>query len=298
MGGKVLIPTAQHVKHLCAARLAADVCGVPTVLIARTDAESARLMTSDVDERDHEFIDRTQSRTTEGFYQLKDDGLNCSIKRAIAFAPYCDMIWMETATPDLNMARQFAEAVKRVYPNKMLAYNCSPSFNWAAKLPQNQLATFQRELGAMGYKFQFVTLAGFHANNFGMFELAHSYKRHGMAAYSELQQREFKAEPLGYTAVKHQREVGTGFFDDVATVVAGGRVSTRALVGSTEEAQFNTNATTSDLASKIPVTTTAPLTQQPRLHNARAFATQGGATHTAEVSQPTDNLDCFVHKLL
>lgn len=239
MGGKVLIPTAQHIRHLNAARLAADVCGVPTVLVARTDAESARLLTSDIDERDHPFIDREAGRTREGFFQLKDDGLNHSIMRAIQFAPHADLIWMETSTPDVALARKFAEAVRRVHPNQLLAYNCSPSFNWGAKLSVPEMEKFQREIGALGYKFQFITLAGFHVNNFGMFSLAKDYKERGMAAYNKLQQAEFDAEKEGYTAVKHQREVGAGFFDVVATTAAGGEVSTAALTGSTEEHQFH-----------------------------------------------------------
>jgi len=238
MGGKVLIPTAQHIRHLNAARLAADVCGVPTVLIARTDAESARLLTSDIDERDHPYIDRAAGRTREGFYILKDDGLNHSIARSIEFAPYCDVIWMETSTPDVKVAKQFAEAFKKVHPNKMLAYNCSPSFNWALNMSPKEMENFQKELGAMGYKYQFVTLAGFHMNNYGMFELAKGYKTRGMGAYNELQQKEFAAAAEGYTAVKHQREVGAGFFDAVAQTAAGGEVQTAALKGSTEQAQF------------------------------------------------------------
>jgi isocitrate lyase len=238
MGGKVLIPTAQHIRHLNSARLAADVCGVPTVLIARTDAESARLLTNDIDERDHEFIDYKADRTREGFFRLKDLGLEHSIKRAKAFAPYCDLIWMETSTPDVQVAKKFAEAVLSAYPTKMLAYNCSPSFNWAAKMSPAEMEKFQRELGAMGYKFQFITLAGFHVNNYGMFSLAKGYKSHGMAAYNQLQQQEFAAADIGYTAVKHQREVGAGFFDKVVNTAAGGEMSTGALHGSTEEGQF------------------------------------------------------------
>ncbi|WP_129793535.1 isocitrate lyase [Sphingosinicella sp. CPCC 101087] len=237
LGGKVLIPTQAHIRNLDAARLAADVCGVPTLLIARTDAESARLITSDVDERDHEFL--TGERTSEGFFRLKEGtGLDHCIKRGLAFAPHSDLLWWETSHPDLGEARAFAEAIQREYPGKLLAYNCSPSFNWAAKLDAATIARFQRELGAMGYKFQFVTLAGFHSLNLGMFELASGYRDHGMAAYSRLQQAEFSAEANGYTATRHQREVGTGYFDLVAQAVAGGEASTVALAESTETAQF------------------------------------------------------------
>jgi isocitrate lyase len=237
LGGKVLIPTQAHIRNLDAARLAADVCGVPTVLIARTDAESARLITSDVDERDHEFL--TGERTAEGFFRLKEGtGLDHCIKRGLAFAPHADLLWWETSHPDLDEARIFAEAIHREYPGKLLAYNCSPSFNWAAKLDEATIARFQRELGAMGYKFQFVTLAGFHSLNLGMFELASGYRDRGMAAYSGLQQAEFAAEANGYTATRHQREVGTGYFDLVAEAVAGGEASTVALASSTETAQF------------------------------------------------------------
>jgi isocitrate lyase len=239
LGGKVLIPTQAHIRNLDAARLAADVCGVPTILIARTDAESARLITSDVDERDHEFL--AGERTAEGFFRLKEGtGLAHCIKRGLAFAPHADLLWWETSHPDLEEARLFAEAVQREYPGKLMAYNCSPSFNWGAKLDPGTIAKFQRELGAMGYKFQFVTLAGFHALNLGMFELASGYRDRGMSAYCELQQAEFAAEAAGYTATRHQREVGTGYFDLVAQTVAGGAASTTALAESTESAQFIT----------------------------------------------------------
>jgi isocitrate lyase len=238
LGGKVLIPTAAHIRNLVAARLAADVMGAPTLIVARTDAESARLITSDIDERDRPFIEAGQ-RTPEGFFRLKEGtGLDHCIARAIAYAPYADLIWMETSHPDLEDARTFAEAVRARYPGKMLAYNCSPSFNWRAKLDPDTIARFQRELGEMGYKFQFVTLAGFHALNHGMFELASGYRDRGMAAYSELQQAEFAAEPNGYTATRHQREVGTGYFDQVAMTISGGQASTTAMSQSTETAQF------------------------------------------------------------
>nr|WP_295373884.1 isocitrate lyase [uncultured Sphingosinicella sp.] len=239
LGGKVLIPTQAHIRNLDAARLAADVCGVPTVLIARTDAESAKLITSDVDERDHEFL--TGERTLEGFFRLKDDtGVDHCIKRGIAFAEHADLLWWETSHPNLDDAKRFAEAVQKAHPGKMMAYNCSPSFNWEAKLDKDTIARFQRELGAMGYKFQFVTLAGFHQLNHGMFELARGYKDRGMAAYSELQQAEFASEASGYTATRHQREVGTGYFDLVAQTVSGGNASTTALAESTEADQFIT----------------------------------------------------------
>lgn len=237
LGGKVLIPTRAHIRNLDAARLAADVAGVPTIICARTDAESARLITSDVDERDREFL--TGERTPEGFFRLKDGtGVDHCIKRGLAFAEHADLLWWETSKPNLDDARRFAEAIKREYPNKMLAYNCSPSFNWEKNLDKDDIARFQREIGAMGYKFQFVTLAGFHQLNFGMFELARGYRTRGMAAYSELQQAEFAAEANGYTATRHQREVGTGYFDLVATTLAGGASSTTALAESTEADQF------------------------------------------------------------
>ncbi len=237
MGGKVLIPTAAHERNLIAARLAADVCGVPTFVVARTDAESAKLITSDVDERDREFI--TGERTAEGFFRLRDgSGLAHCIKRGLSFAKLADLVWWETSTPNLAEAREFAEAVHKVFPGKMLAYNCSPSFNWEAKIDKATIAKFQRELGAMGYKYQFVTLAGFHSINHGMFELARAYKSEGMAAYSRLQQAEFASEKDGYTATRHQREVGTGYFDLVSTTITSGQSSTTALADSTEAAQF------------------------------------------------------------
>ncbi len=237
MGGKVLLPTAQGIRNLISARLAADVLGVPTVLVARTDANGANLITSDVDPMDHEFM--TGERTLEGFFRVRA-GLDQAISRGLSYAPYADVVWCETSEPNIEEARAFAEAIHAEYPGKLLAYNCSPSFNWEAKLSQEEIATFQEQLGEMGYKFQFVTLAGFHALNYSMFELARDYKERGMAAYSELQQAEFAAEKYGYTATKHQREVGAGYFDEVAQVVAGGTASTTALSGSTEEEQFNT----------------------------------------------------------
>ena len=237
LGGKVLIPTQAAIRNLDAARLAADVCGVPTILVARTDAESAKLITSDVDDRDRPFL--TGERTAEGFYRLKDGtGLDHCISRGLAFAPHADLIWFETSHPDLEDAQVFAEAIHARYPGKLLAYNCSPSFNWKAKLDDATIGRFQRELGAMGYKFQFVTLAGFHSLNHGMFELASGYRDRGMAAYSELQQAEFASEAAGYTATRHQREVGTGYFDAIATAISGGQASTVALKESTEAAQF------------------------------------------------------------
>ena len=228
LGGKVLIPTQAAVRNLDAARLAADVSGVPTVLVARTDAESAKLITSDVDERDRPFL--TGERTPEGFFRLKDGtGLDHCISRGLAFAAHADLLWFETSHPNLDEARTFAEGIHARFSGKMLAYNCSPSFNWRAKLDEQTIANFQRELGAMGYKFQFVTLAGFHSLNHGMFELASGYRDRGMAAYSELQQAEFASEAKGYTATRHQREVGTGYFDAVATAITGGQSSTVAL---------------------------------------------------------------------
>jgi len=237
MGGKVLVPIAQFIRTLTAARLAADVCGVPTVLVARTDADSAKLLTSDIDERDVPFI-TSKTRTSEGFYNI-DGGVKYAIARGLAYAPFADVLWCETSTPDLKEAREFAEGIHAKFPGKPLAYNCSPSFNWKAKLDDATIAKFQRELGAMGYKFQFVTLAGFHALNHSMFELAKAYKTDGMAAYSKLQQAEFASEKDGYTATKHQREVGTGYFDEVAQVISGGTASTLALKGSTEKSQFH-----------------------------------------------------------
>ena len=235
LGGKVLIPTGAFIRTLVAARLAADVMGVPTIVVARTDADSAKLLTSDVDERDREFL--TGERTPEGFFRMAG-GLKCAIARAVAYAPFADLLWCETSTPDLNEAREFAEGVHAKFPGKMLAYNCSPSFNWKAKLDPATIATFQRELAAMGYKFQFVTLAGFHALNHSMFELARAYRERGMAAYSELQEAEFASEAHGYSATRHQREVGTGYFDQVIQTITGGLSSTVALQGSTEKAQF------------------------------------------------------------
>jgi isocitrate lyase len=236
MGGKVLVPTGQFIRTLTAARLAADVMDVPTIIVARTDADSAKLITSDIDERDRPFIVSTE-RTKEGFFRLKS-GVETAIARGLAYAPFADMVWCETSTPDLRQAKQFAEGIKKRFPDKMLAYNCSPSFNWRKNLDDATIAKFQKELGAMGYKFQFVTLAGFHALNFAMYELATGYKERGMAAYSQLQQSEFAAEAHGYSATRHQREVGTGYFDQVAEVISGGEASTLALEGSTEEAQF------------------------------------------------------------
>lgn len=242
LGGKVLIPTSAHERNLVAARLCADVMGVPTITVARTDAESAKLITSDVDERDRPFIE-PDSRTPEGFYRLKDGtGLDHCISRGLAYADIADLIWWETSHPDLEDAKKFAEALQKKHPGKMMAYNCSPSFNWKAKLDEATIAKFQRELGAMGYKFQFVTLAGFHALNHGMFELALGYKDRGMAAYSELQQAEFASESKGYTATRHQREVGTGYFDLVATTISAGKSSTTAMGESTEAAQFHKHA--------------------------------------------------------
>jgi isocitrate lyase len=235
LGGKVLVPTQTFVRTLNAARLAADVADVPTLLVARTDADAAALLTSDVDPRDHAFL--TGERTSEGFFRVRA-GLDQAIARALAYAPYADLVWCETSTPDLAQARRFAEAVHAQFPGKWLAYNCSPSFNWKAKLDDLTIARFQRELGAMGYKFQFVTLAGFHALNHSMFQLARGYRDRGMAAYSELQVAEFAAEASGYTATRHQREVGTGYFDAVAKAVSGGSSSTTAMEGSTEKAQF------------------------------------------------------------
>ncbi len=236
MGGKVLVPTAQAIRNLVAARLAADVCNVPTVLIARTDAGGAALLTSDVDERDHEFL--AGERTAEGFHRVRA-GIDQAIARALSYAPHADMLWFETSKPDVEEAKKFAESIHEKFSGKPLAYNCSPSFNWKAKLDTATIAKFQRELGAMGYKFQFVTLAGFHALNYSMFKLARGYRDRGMAAYSELQEEEFAAEADGYTATKHQHEVGTGYFDEVAKVICGGESSTAALAGSTEAEQFH-----------------------------------------------------------
>jgi isocitrate lyase len=235
MGGKVLVPTQEAVQKLIAARLAADVMDVPTVVLARTDAEAAGLVTSDIDDNDKPFL--TGERTAEGFYRVKN-GLGQAVARGLAYAEYADMVWCETGTPDLAFARNFAEAIRAKYPDKMLAYNCSPSFNWKRNLDDATIAKFQRELGAMGYKFQFITLAGFHALNYSMFELAYGYARDNMSAFVELQQREFAAAERGFTAVKHQREVGTSYFDEVTQVVTGGKASTTALHGSTEDEQF------------------------------------------------------------
>jgi isocitrate lyase len=238
MGGKVLIPTSQAVRNLVSARLAADVMGVPTVIIARTDADAANLITSDVDPVDHEFL--TGERTMEGFYGV-NAGIDQAISRGLSYAPYADVVWCETSEPNLEQAQRFAEAIHEKFPGKLLAYNCSPSFNWKKKLSEEEISTFQEEIGAMGYRFQFVTLAGFHALNYSMFDLARNYRERGMDAYSELQQAEFAAEEHGYTATKHQREVGAGYFDEVAQIVAGGAASTTALTGSTEEAQFDSS---------------------------------------------------------
>ncbi len=235
LGGKVLVPTREAVSKLVAARLAADVLDVPTILLARTDADAADLITSDVDEYDRPFI--LEERTVEGFHRTRA-GLDQAIARGLAYAPYADLIWCETSTPDLEYARRFAEAIHRQFPGKMLSYNCSPSFNWKKNLDDATIAKFQRELGAMGYKFQFITLAGFHALNYGMFELAHGYARNQMSAFVQLQEKEFAAAPLGFTAVKHQREVGTGYFDAVTQTVEAGKSSTTALAGSTEAEQF------------------------------------------------------------
>jgi isocitrate lyase len=235
MGGKVLVPTSQHSRTLQSARLASDVMGVPTIIVARTDANSATLLTSDIDPRDHEYI--VGERTAEGFHQVTG-GLDSAIARGLAYAPYCDLIWCETARPDIDEARRFAEAIHEQFPDKLLAYNCSPSFNWSAHLDEATIARFQKELGTMGYRYQFITLAGFHALNASMFELAAGYAKRGMSAYVELQDAEFGMESQGYTATKHQREVGAGYFDLVSQAVSGGQSSTLALKGSTEEDQF------------------------------------------------------------
>lgn len=236
MGGKVLIPTQNAIKNLVAARLAADIMGVPTIIIARTDANGAKLLTSDIDPVDREFV--TGERTVEGFFRLRG-GLDTAIARGLSYAPYADLIWCETSEPDMEEARRFAKAITERYPGKLLAYNCSPSFNWRKKLDETTIASFQQELSKMGYKFQFVTLAGFHALNYSMFELALGYHNAGMSAYSRLQQAEFSMEANGYTATRHQREVGTGYFDEVAQVIASGTSSTTALSGSTEAEQFH-----------------------------------------------------------
>jgi isocitrate lyase len=236
LGGKVLIPGSQFVRSLVAARLASDVMGVPTVLVARTDAHSAKLLTSDIDEADRPFL--TGERTAEGFFRTRG-GIGSAIARALQYAPYADLIWCETSTPDLKEAKEFAEAIRSQHPTKLLAYNCSPSFNWKKHLDDAAIGKFQRELGAMGYKFQFVTLAGFHALNYAMFELAREYGKEGMAAYSRLQQAEFAAEKHGYTGTRHQHEVGTGYFDEISRIVSGGSGSTNALKESTEAQQFH-----------------------------------------------------------
>jgi isocitrate lyase len=236
LGGKVLIPTRQAINNLVAARLAADVCDVPTVLVARTDANSAALLTNDIDSRDKPFL--TGERSKEGFFRV-NPGIEQAIARAIAYAPYSDVLWCETSEPDLAEAKQFAAAVHEKYPGKLLAYNCSPSFNWRKKLDEPTITSFHRELGAFGYKFQFITLAGFHALNFSMFQLSRDYKERGMSAYADLQTAEFSAEKVGYTATRHQREVGAGYFDDVAQVITQGSSSTTALAGSTEREQFH-----------------------------------------------------------
>jgi isocitrate lyase len=241
LGGKVLVPISTHIRTLNAARLAADVEGVPTVLLCRTDAQSAQLLTADVDERDRPFIGN--ERTPEGFFRIKPGcGVDYAIARGLAFAPYSDLLWWETSDPNLEDAQRFADAIHAEFPGKMLAYNCSPSFNWKKKLPADKIASFQRDIAKMGYRFQFVTLAGFHSLNLSMFNLARGYKDRGMAAYSELQQAEFAAEPEGYTATRHQREVGVGYFDAVAMAISGGKSSTTALSGSTEADQFHDHA--------------------------------------------------------
>ena len=238
LGGKVLVPTNQFIKTLIAARLAADVAGVPTIVVARTDAQAAQLLTSDVDDRDKKWL--TGERTSEGFYRI-NNGFDLAIERALSYAPYADLLWCETSNPSLADAKKFADAVRKEYPNKKLAYNCSPSFNWKRHLEKDAIATFQKELAAMGYAFQFVTLAGFHSLNYSMFDLASKYKESGMAAYSELQENEFQKEAIGYTATRHQREVGTGYFDVVSKVISSGEkeISTLALDGSTEKDQFH-----------------------------------------------------------
>jgi isocitrate lyase len=258
MGGKVLVPTQEAVQKLIAARLAADVCGVPTILIARTDANGAKLLTSDIDPYDHASL-TGKERTSEGFYRIKS-GLDTAIARGLAYAPYADMIWCETSEPNIEEARRFADAIHAKFPGKMLAYNCSPSFNWKKKLGDTNIASFQRELAAMNYKFQFITLAGFHALNYAIFDLARGYKDTAMSAYSELQQKEFEAEKDGYRAVKHQQFVGTGYFDDVSQVIAGGTSSTTALHGSTEQEQFHeadTCGSARECERRIPLSSVA-----------------------------------------
>ena len=235
LGGKVLVPTQEAINKLIAARLAADVCGVSSIIIARTDADAADLLTSDIDDRDKPFI--TGERTSEGFFKV-NAGVPQAIARGLAYAPYADLLWMETSHPDLEEARQFAEAIHAEYPGKLLAYNCSPSFNWASKLSQQEMETFREDLAALGFRFQFITLAGFHALNYSMFELARAYREHGMAGYSQLQEKEFALQQEGFRAVKHQSFVGTGFFDEIQTIVTAGEAATVALKGSTETAQF------------------------------------------------------------
>ncbi|KAK3582359.1 hypothetical protein CHS0354_023903 [Potamilus streckersoni] len=238
MGGKVLVPINEAIKKLIAARLAADVCDVPTLIVGRTDADSANLLTSDIDPRDEKFIDRSKARATEGFWHV-EKGLEQGINRALSYAPYCELIWMETSNPDIGYAREFAQEVRKVYPNQMLAYNCSPSFNWAKYLSQKDMATFRETIADMGYKFQFITLAGFHCLNTSMFELSKAYKEKGMAGYSELQEKEFRMQKDGFRAVTHQTFVGTGYFDSVQNTIMGGEASTTALKGSTESEQFH-----------------------------------------------------------
>jgi isocitrate lyase len=285
LGGKVLVPTSTFVRTLTAARLAADVMGVPTLLVARTDAESATLLMSDVDPQDAPFVDRSR-RTPEGFYGFQG-GLEAAIARGIAYAPYADVVWCETHTPDLDEARRFAEAIHAKHPGKLLAYNCSPSFNWRKHLDDATIARFQRELGAMGYKFQFVTLAGFHALNYSMFELASGYRERGMSAYSELQQAEFAAETQGYTATRHQREVGVGYFDAVATVISGGASSTLALAGSTEAAQFAGAAK----ATPPPATQVAAVFDDDHARLKGLLGRLDGASDVAALSASLDELD-------
>lgn len=254
LGGKVLIPTGAFIRNLNAARLAADVAGTPTLIVARTDAESATLLTNGIDERDRQFVDAGSRPTTEGFLRLrKGSGLQHCISRGLATAPYADLLWWETSTPNLEHAKTFAEAVQKEFPGKMLAYNCSPSFNWEANLSPSEIAKFQRELGAMGYKFQFITLAGFHQLNFGMFQLARAYKDQGMTAFAQLQREEFAAASQGYTAVRHQREVGTGFFDFLAEAASGRQSSTTALKDSTETAQFTPPGASTSAGHEPPV---------------------------------------------
>jgi isocitrate lyase len=263
MGGKVLVPTSTHLRTLTAARLGADVCGVPTMIVARTDSLGASLLTSDVDPRDAAFV--TGERTVEGYFRVKS-GMESSIARGLAYAPYADMLWVETAHPDLDEARQFADAVHEKYPGKPLMYNCSPSFNWKKHLSDEHIRRFHEALAEMGYKFQFITLAGFHSLNAGMFELAHQYAREGMPAYVRLQEHEFALEGVGYSAVKHQREVGTGYFDEVSQVITQGLSSTLALKGSTEEEQFKA-AIAAPSASAPPISTSGGSTPKAKRPN-------------------------------